>query len=304
MTLEATIQDKAKIPEGLADHYVETDGVFVLAVNGLKSQKDFDDYAEALKKRLTDAGADLARKHGTGLGRDDVVEIIEGALKKFVKPGATPGKGNGTDGGDDGQGDVSARLHDLERNLASVTKELEKSNKERDDALGKSKDTTIRNQLTQAANSAGATPEGVSNLVSLIERNFEVAQDGSVVTKLEAGPGVSPNQKPEDFLASTARDKAFRMFWPKSVGAGADCVLTGHGVNDQQRLDGTGGLLDVLKLPHQVVVDGEAASGIENQVEGVVFSGLLYGVSGDLHRRGSVGVFRVDRHVYLFAQLD
>ena len=222
MTLEATIQDKAKIPEGLADHYVETDGVFVLAVNGLKSQKDFDDYAEALKKRLTDAGADLARKHGTGLGRDDVVEIIEGALKKFVKPGATPGKGNGTDGGDDGQGDVSARLHDLERNLASVTKELEKSNKERDDALGKSKDTTIRNQLTQAANSAGATPEGVSNLVSLIERNFEVAQDGSVVTKLEAGPGVSPNQKPEDFLAATARDKAFRMFWPKSVGAGAD----------------------------------------------------------------------------------
>ena len=222
MTLEATIQDKAKIPEGLADHYVETDGVFVLAVNGLKSQKDFDDYAEALKKRLTDAGADLARKHGTGLGRDDVVEIIEGALKKFVKPGATPGKGNGTDGGDDGQGDVSARLHDLERNLASVTKELEKSNKERDDALGKSKDTTIRNQLTQAANSAGATPEGVSNLVSLIGRNFEVAQDGSVVTKLEAGPGVSPNQKPEDFLAATARDKAFRMFWPKSVGAGAD----------------------------------------------------------------------------------
>ena len=222
MTLEATIQDKAKIPEGLADHYVETDGVFVLAVNGLKSQKDFDDYAEALKKRLTDAGADLARKHGTGLGRDDVVEIIEGALKKFVKPGATPGKGNGTDGGDGADGDVSARLHDLERNLASVTKELEKSNKERDDALGKSKDTTIRNQLTQAANSAGATPEGVSNLVSLIERNFEVAQDGSVVTKLEAGPGVSPNQKPEDFLAATARDKAFRMFWPKSVGAGAD----------------------------------------------------------------------------------
>ena len=47
MTLEATIQAKAKIPEGLADHYVETDGVFVLAVNGLKSQKDFDDYAEA-----------------------------------------------------------------------------------------------------------------------------------------------------------------------------------------------------------------------------------------------------------------
>ena len=222
MTLEATIQDKAKIPEALVAHYVETDGVFHLDVNGMKTQKDFDDYAEALKKRLTDAGADFARKQGAGLSRDDVLEVVEGALKKFAAPGAKPGKGNGADGGDGNDGDVSARLHDVERNLASVTKELETAKKERDDALGKSKDTTIRNSLTQAANAAGATPEGVTNLVSLIETNFEVAQDGSVVTKLEAAAGVSPNQKPEDFLAAVARDKAFRMFWPKSVGAGAD----------------------------------------------------------------------------------
>ena len=220
MTLEATIQDKAKIPEGLAAHYVETDGVFVLDVTGMKTQKDFDDYAEALKKRLTDAGADFARKQGAGLSRDDVVEVVEGALKKFA--GGVKPKGNGTDGGDDEKGDVSARLHDVERNLASITKELDTTKKERDDALGKSRDTTIKNKLTQAANAAGATPEGVNNLVTLVEPNFEVAQDGSVVTKLEAGPGVSPNQKPEDYFANVAREKAFRMFWPKSVGAGAD----------------------------------------------------------------------------------
>ena len=220
MTLEAVIQDKAKIPDGLADHYVETDGVFRLDVTGMKTQKDFDDYAEALKKRLTDAGADFARKQGAGLSRDDVVEVVEGALKKFA--GTGKGKGNGADGGDGEGGDVSARLHDLERNLAAVQKELTTTKKERDDALGKSRDTTIRNKLTQAANAAGATPEGVTNLVTLVEPNFEVAQDGSVVTKLEAGTGVSPNQKPEDYFANVAREKAFRMFWPKSVGAGAD----------------------------------------------------------------------------------
>ena len=221
MTLEATIQDKAKIPEGLAAHYVETDGVFVLDVTGMKTQKDFDDYAEALKKRLTDAGADFARKQGAGLSRDDVLGIIEEGLKKFA--GGVKPKGNGADGGDGGEGgDVSARLHDVERNLASITKELETTKKERDDALGKSRDTTIKNKLTQAANAAGATPEGVHNLVTLVEPNFEVAQDGSVVTKLEAGAGVSPNQKPEDYFANVAREKAFRMFWPKSVGAGAD----------------------------------------------------------------------------------
>ena len=86
MTLEATIQDKAKIPEGLADHYVETDGVFVLAVNGLKSQKDFDDYAEALKKRLTDAGADLARKHGPGRGRDAVGDQLAPLARLHTSP--------------------------------------------------------------------------------------------------------------------------------------------------------------------------------------------------------------------------
>jgi hypothetical protein len=76
--------------------------------------------------------------------------------------------------------------------------------------------------LTKAANSAGATPEGVSNLVTLAEPDFELSQAGDVVTKLEARSGVSPNQKPEDYFATVARDKSFRMFWPKSVGAGAD----------------------------------------------------------------------------------
>jgi hypothetical protein len=221
MTLEAVLSDATKIPEGLKDHYVETDGVFVLDVPGMKTQQDFDNYATALKKRFTDAGADFARKNDAGLTRDDVAELIEAGLKKLA-PGVKPdGKPNGK-GDDQISGDVSARLHDLERNVASLTSDNKKLKTERDDALGKSRDTTIRNKLTQAANSAGATPEGVGNLVSLIEPDFEIAQDGSVVTKLEAGPGVSPNQKPDDYFAAIARDKSFRMFWPASKGAGAD----------------------------------------------------------------------------------
>jgi hypothetical protein len=187
----------------------------------MKTQADFDNYAAALKKRFTDAGADFAKKQGAGLSRDDVLEVVETALKKFA-PGATPGKSNGNGDGSSDNGDVTARLHDVERNLAAVNKELEQAKKERDEALGRSKNTTIRNELAQAASSAGVAPDGVKNLVTLVENNFEVAQDGSVVTKLEAGDGVNPNQKPTDFFAAIARDKAFRMFWPKSVGAGAD----------------------------------------------------------------------------------
>lgn len=228
--LEAILSAKADIPEGLAAHYKESDGKFVLDVKGMKTQQDFDKYAEALKKRLEDAGTDFARKAGAGLSRDDVVDIVEGALKKFALPGVKPDGQNGKGtGGGELDGDVSVRLHDLERNVASLTEANTKLEKERDDALGKSRNTTIRNKLTEAANSAGATPEGVTNLVTLVEPNFEVAQDGSVVTKLEAGNGVSPNMKPDDYFSGIAREKAYRMFWPPSVGAGADGEGAGAG---------------------------------------------------------------------------
>jgi hypothetical protein len=229
MTLEAVYTDKAKIPEGLGEHYTELDGKFVLDVKGMKTQDDFDKYADALKKRFADAGADFAKKAATGLTRDDVVEVVNSALKKFDPPGgALHGKSNGKEG-DSGDPEVAARLHDLERNVASLTEANQKLEKERDTALGRSRDTTIRNRLTEAANKSGADGPGVGNLVTLVAPNFEVTQDGSVVTKLEAGNGVSPNQQPEDFFAAVSRDEAYRMFWPKSVGAGADAGAGGGG---------------------------------------------------------------------------
>ncbi len=229
MTLEAILEDKAKIPEGFGDHYKEVDGKFVLQVGGMKTQVDFDNYAEALKKRYADAAADVSRKTGAGVTRDELMATVEEALKKA---GVATAKPNGKGAGDDQTGDVSARLHDLERNLASLTEKNELLEKERDDALGTSRSTTITNALTQAATKAGATPDGVGNLVQLIENKFEVSQAGDVVTKLEAGKGVTPNQAPEDYFASLARVPEFRMFWPKSAGAGADAGSGSGGSGD------------------------------------------------------------------------
>ena len=222
MTLEAILDDKSKIPEGLESHYKEIDGKFVLDVPGMKTQADFDNYAQALKARYADSAADFARGNRSGLSRDDVMKVIEDGFKKFAQPGDGQGKGNGSGSGGEGDGDVSARLHDLERNVASLTEANKKLEEERDAALGRSRDTTIRNALTEAATKAGAVPDGVANLVTLVSPNFETAQDGSVVTKLDAGEGVSPNQKPADYFAGLARNPAFRMFWGKSQGAGAD----------------------------------------------------------------------------------
>jgi len=230
MTLEAVYSDKAKIPDGLAAHYKEIDGKFVLQANGMKTQGDFDNYADALKKRFADAGADFAKKGSSGLSRDDVVEVVNKALEKFAPPGGpVKGKANGKGDGDGDDTEVSARLHDLERSVASLTEDNQKLKDERDAALGNSRDTTIRNALTESASKSGAAGAGVGNLVTLVAKNFEVAQDGTVVTKLDAGSGVSPNQKPDDYFAAVSRDEAYRMFWPKSVGAGADQGTGGAG---------------------------------------------------------------------------
>lgn len=221
MSLQAVIADKGAIPAGAESFYIEKDGKFILDVEGgLKTQEDFDNYAEALKKRLTDAGTDFSKQQQAGLSREDVTKIIEDSFAKFSKP-------NGDDGGKGGKGngqldtDTAQRLHDLERNVASLTETNEKLQTERDDALSNSRGTTIRNSLSAAAQTAKASPEGIQNLVTLVEPNFEIAQDGSVVTKLDV-KGVSPNTTPENFFANAAREEQYRMFWPKSVSGNAD----------------------------------------------------------------------------------
>jgi hypothetical protein len=230
MPLESVIADKATIPQGLETYYIEKDGKFVLDVTGMKTQVDFDAYAEALKKRFTDSAADLAKANGGNLSREDIFAHVDEALKKgFEQHGAKPNGNDGEGGtGGEGGGDISARLHDLERDAASNKDQIAKLTQERDDALGKSRDTTIRNTLSEAATKAGATPDGVRNLVTLTEPNFEITQDGTVVTKLDAKSG-TPNQSADDFFANAARQKEFRMFWPASQGAGADNDGTGGG---------------------------------------------------------------------------
>jgi hypothetical protein len=231
MPLESVIADKAGIPQGLESYYIEKDGKFVLDVTGMKTQVDFDAYAEALKKRFTDSAADLAKANGGNLSRDDIFKHVDEALKKGFEDNRAGNGGGGGGGGkdDDNQGgDVAARLHDLERNVASQTDTITKLTQERDDAIGNSKETTIRNTLSEAATKAGATPDGVGNLVTLTAQNFEVTQDGTVVTKLDAKSG-TPNQSADDFFSNAARQKEFRMFWPPSKGGGADNGGAGGG---------------------------------------------------------------------------
>ena len=90
MPLESIVADKANIPAGLESFYIEKDGKFVLEVTGMKTQVDFDAYAEALKKRFADTAADFSKGNNGGLSRDDILAHVDAAIEKFAKGGSLP----------------------------------------------------------------------------------------------------------------------------------------------------------------------------------------------------------------------
>ena len=73
----------------------------------------------------------------------------------------------------------------------------------------------------------------------------------------------------------------------------ADRVLAGHRVDDEQHVVGLDPLADLRQLLHQVLVDVEAAGGVDDQHVAALRLGLLERPGGDLDRVG-VGAFLVD----------
>ena len=126
----------------------------------MKTQVDFDAYAEALKKRFTDSAADLAKANGGNLSREDIFAHVDEALKKgFEQHGAKPNGDDGEGGtGGEGGGDMSPRV-------CMTWNATSRQNKDRHDRQtdpgtrrrfgGKSRDTTIRNTLVRSRNQSG-----------------------------------------------------------------------------------------------------------------------------------------------------
>lgn len=225
MELADSYDSISLVPAEHMSLYVEKDGKAVLQLTGLKTQGDFDRFATALKARLADQTADLKAAQDAGLSRDDIVALI----KEVATP---PGAGDGRDNGaGSGNGDDSAAVHELRRQLAEVQEQLATSNTDREAAQATATATTIKNALTGAAAKAGVRPEAVDSLVALVSPNFEVAADGTVVIKLEGNKlaGVTPNAKPDEVLATVKRAPDYSYFWPESTGGGGSSNGAGGG---------------------------------------------------------------------------
>lgn len=222
MALKAKYKKKDDIPQALREHYKEQNGEWVLDAEGVKSQEDFDNYAEALKKRLADATEKLELLQKSGLSRDDVLSAIRDAAGELGSGGAGGGSGGGGGGGAD-TGDLAqlrSTVHDLERKLAAATTKLEAVTAERDKAVGASREQAITSELTSAASAAGVRPEALQNVVRLAVNDFELDSEGKVVAKLNV-PGINPNTPPADYFNARKGDPSFKYFWPDSQGGGS-----------------------------------------------------------------------------------
>lgn len=219
MELADSYENATDVPSEHAALYIEKDGKHVLQLTGIKTQTDFDNYATALRARLADAAGDLKSVKNNGMTRDEIMSAIKDAATAMAN-------GDGRKPGDKGQDDptLTARVHDLERELASTQEKLTTSEDAEKGARKKATDTTIRNALAGAATKAGVLPHAVAGLVELIAAHFETSQAGAIVTKLEgqAVQGVTPNTAPDPFMAAIQRSADFSHFWPASAGGGAN----------------------------------------------------------------------------------
>lgn len=220
MELADSYDNATDIPSEHTALYIEKDGKHVLQLNGIKTQSDFDNYATALRARLADAAGDLKSVKTQGMTRDEITAAIKDAATALANGDGRKPKG------DDKSGDpeLTLRVHDLERELASTKEKLVSAETASDDAKKHATNTTIRNALSGAATKAGVLPGAVSGLVQLIASNFEQSQSGDIVTKLEgvSVQGVTPNTAPEPFMVAIQRSADFSHFWPTSAGGGAN----------------------------------------------------------------------------------
>lgn len=208
LALPAQVADLGEISEAHRALYKERNGKYELDVDGMVPSSALDGMREAYGKRLADA---LEKVQGisSGIGKDEMRELVKDTVAGLVKP-----NGGGEGGGSD------PLLHDLERRMAAMEKDLSKANEEKTQAQTALRSFQMKTQLQSAATRAGVRPEAVDNLTSVIQDQFELGSDGVAHTK--AGCSFGIDLDPQGFFDKIKADPGYSYFWPSSVPGGAD----------------------------------------------------------------------------------
>ncbi len=224
MALELIYDTKEEIPEAHVELYTEVDGKWSLTgVTGMVTKVDVDKLNVALGKERTEHKATKAKMAVWG-DMDQVKVVADLAELTEMRAAAEAGDPDGK-GKEKFEAGIKASS-EARINAAKVTSDreitdLKKVNGEQaEEIIGfKSANTirTIGDAVRTAATTSKVIPTAVADVLMLAERQFEINDDGLILTRDQVGvtPGIAP-----DIWLSEMQEKR-PHWWPVSTGGGA-----------------------------------------------------------------------------------
>ena len=209
MTLQYQVDSLDNVPEAVRAEYVEQDGKFILQLEGAKPLTDFENLESAMKKRLGDALAKLEAANQDALSKGDLKAFARDFAREMNAESA------GTSGGANEQ-----HVADLERKLAASEEKEVQLTGERDTAINNHRSAARTSAIAAAVADSTPRAEAAEAVVKMAGDYFEVAEDGSVKSKIDCEYG--PDLEPKAVIEKMKTDPRWAPFWPPSKGGGAD----------------------------------------------------------------------------------
>lgn len=218
MALKHQYDKQEDIPEAHRELFSERNGKWELTgVTGIQTQANVDRLERTLaneRAATKDAKDKLAEWTALGESPDDVRKRLDEIDELELKAKGKPDQAEL----DELRGKWEKRAKaPLELEISRLTKERDELKASNEEHIGRDRQRKIHDAIRSAATEAKLRPEAIDDALVLGERIFDVAEDGSVVTKDQVG--VAPGLQPKDWLGEI-RDRR-PHWWPGSIGTGA-----------------------------------------------------------------------------------
>lgn len=193
--LKSTVDSLDDIPEALHAEYVEQGGKFVLQVDGMKPQAEFDRVQGALTKEKGEHST-LKQRITSTLGDRKFEDVVTELDKIDEYKAAADGKLDEDKINSIVEGRVKTRIAPIERERDGLKTKVGELEGAVQGFTVEKKTRTIHDQVRRDAKKAGVTDEALDDALLLADRIFEIREDdGKVVVRDQVGftPGIEPS---------------------------------------------------------------------------------------------------------------
>lgn len=181
--LKAVLDSVDDLPEDVKNEYVEQNGKYVLQVEGMKSQTDYDRLLSAHNKEKSEHGS--LKQRITSVFGDKKFEDVQTMLDRIPElEAAAEGKLDDDKINNIVEGRVKTRLAPVERELTAARARVGELEGAVGELTTKEKRRKIRDEVRAAGKRAGVTDEAIDDALLLGDNIFEIREDdGKVVVK-------------------------------------------------------------------------------------------------------------------------